>query len=115
MDSFLGNPLILEFMASWCPECERTDGVIKEYRLGADAVKVISVGVKDTAADLRWFAGSDLDSFFLATDSEKVLVDYHLTSVPIFFFIDASGVIQFVYQGENSLEELKTYAVEVFG
>lgn len=115
LSDFVGTPFILEFMASWCPECLETDGMIKEYRRGENAAEVISVGVSDTTADLKSFSENNLNSYFRAIDSEKTLDDYHLTSVPIFFFVDEFGLIQFIYQGESTLEEFKTYATRILG
>lgn len=114
LSDFKGEPVIVEFMASWCPVCEKVKPEIEEYKKMEGASKVVSVGMFDEADALKTFAGEAVNDYLISTDPQAVLDNYYINFVPVFFFINEDGVVEFIYSGDVTAETLKEHSDKVF-
>lgn len=112
-----GQPVVLNFWASWCLECQEEARVLEtfyqQYEVQAQQVRVIGIAIQDTPERAAAFARQFGKTYFLALDdaSGKIALDYGIYGVPETFFIDPQGVIRFKQVGgvtpELMAEKLK--------
>lgn len=91
-----GQPVILNFWASWCVSCREEalelEAFWKQYHKD---ILVVGVAIQDEAAAAQAFAEHYGKTYILALDEDgKAAIDYGVTGVPETFLIDRNGVIQ---------------------
>ncbi len=109
--SLRGRPLMLEFMVSWCPSCQRMAPILEElYSDYGTKVGFVSIAgtwrgadAKSTAEFIRVFGGSWLH--LLDTDN-KFFEAFGVDATPTYFFIDSKGRVAATFQGETPKDAL---------
>lgn len=105
----LGQPVVLNFWASWCTPCREEIPAISAFADANPEVTVIGVAVKDVEKDSREFAAEIGATYPLALGTNEIEDDYPLLGLPGTYIIDANGTITDIYNGildENTLTEL---------
>lgn len=96
-----GQPVVINFWASWCVECRVEAGVLESFYQEFDRkkgeVRLLGVAIQDTPEKAKAFAQHFGKTYFLGIDQAngQIALDYGIYGVPETFFIDAEGVIQF--------------------
>ena len=97
LSAHLGNPIVINFWASWCPPCRRESPLLERtWRAYAGkGVQFVGVDIQDDPEDAQAY----LDEFGLTfpngTDSGgKITVDYGVIGLPVTFFIGADGIVE---------------------
>lgn len=91
---YLGKPLVLVFMASWCGPCrEEAPEIDKFYRENTDRAFVLAVAVSDTEADIRGLVTGEGWTFPVMLDGDRAAGAYGVTAIPTTVVIDAEGNI----------------------
>lgn len=96
-----GRPVILNFWASWCIECDKEMALLEATHRRYDG-EVVFVGVDylDTEAKGRaYLAQYDITYPNVPDRGGQVSADYRIRGVPETFFIDRDGLIQGVQIG----------------
>lgn len=116
----LGEPLVLNVWATWCPPCREELPLFEQTQAAlAEDVTFLLVNNNESAdAAAQFLAQEDItllaafeptraqrNQFDLDTTRE-VVRDYRVRGMPTTFFIDAAGVIQAVKVGEVRQAEL---------
>ena len=105
-----GEPVVLNFWASWCLACQTEAPILKSYHLRYEKqggrLHVLGIAIQDRLSDARAFALRFGKEYFLALDDQKsnIALDYGIYGVPETFFIDARGIIQHKHVGEVTEE-----------
>lgn len=95
-----GQPVVLNFWASWCMECQTEAKVLEsayqEYEVKGKKVKFLGIAIQDKQESAEKFAQHFGKTYRLALDdtSGKIALDYGIYGVPETFFIDAKGIIR---------------------
>ncbi len=96
-DDLLGQPIVLNFWASWCDPCrEETPLLERTYQAYRDqGVQFVGVNVRDSARDARDFIDDFGVTYPVVSDPDQVLAGaLNVTSgLPQTFFIDRNGVV----------------------
>ncbi|MDP6688395.1 MAG: TlpA disulfide reductase family protein, partial [Alphaproteobacteria bacterium] len=97
-----GNPVIINFYASWCTTCgiEANDleKVYQEY--AAREVMFVGVGIDDTEIKARQFLAKNKITYPSGLDvTGSIKQDYGLHGLPYTFFVDRGGYITYVHAG----------------
>ena len=97
LSAHLGNPIVVNFWASWCPPCRRESPLLERtWRAYAgDGVLFVGVDIQDNPEDAQAY----LDEFDLTfpngTDQGgRITVDYGVIGLPVTFFIGAEGIVE---------------------
>lgn len=109
LEELRGQPVILNFWASWCVECDKEMALLEQawhdYRdegvwfIGVDYLDIDSEGLAYLDRyDITYPNAPDIGS--------RIFQDYQCTGVPETFFIDKEGVIQHVQIGPLSQPQL---------
>ncbi len=112
--SFRGQPLVLNFFASWCDPCREEMPLINDLasRSATEGYSVLGVAVEDSRAAVTEYAKETKLVFPIALDlNSTVKRAYRIFGPPATFFIDAQGVVRDIVLGpltrERALEALK--------
>jgi cytochrome c biogenesis protein CcmG/thiol:disulfide interchange protein DsbE len=97
-----GNPVIINFYASWCTTCgiEANDleKVYQEYL--AKEVMFVGVGIDDTETKARQFLAKNKITYPSGLDvTGSIKEDYGLHGLPYTFFVDRKGFITYIHAG----------------
>ncbi|MCZ7574253.1 MAG: TlpA family protein disulfide reductase [Ardenticatenaceae bacterium] len=94
-----GEPVILNFWASWCGPCARELPLLD--RASAERVAIVAVNIGETEDDLEEFLAEHPVSLPVAFDpAGKVARLYRVSALPTTFFLDKQGVIRYKWAGE---------------
>jgi thiol-disulfide isomerase/thioredoxin len=106
--SYRGQPMVVNFWASWCPPCLKEMPDFEEvYQQRAGTVAFVGINVREsaaTAADLATRTGVTYD---LALDSTgEASREFSVVNMPTTVFVNADGVITSVHAGALNAAEL---------
>ena len=107
---FKGQPVIVNFWATWCPPCRREmPGLVKAYETYKDdGLMIIEVDVAEPPKTVAKFVQEYNMTMPVVLDQrQEVTRLYRTDSFPTSFFIDKDGVIQVRWVGylpEDQLE-----------
>ena len=101
LDSLRGHYVVLDFWASWCPDCRKDIARVKEIygKYNSKGVAFVSVSFDtDREAwvncirknDMRWLHHSELRKWKKGT---KIDQDYHVNWIPTYYIIDPDGKV----------------------
>ena len=97
LGSLQGNPVVLNFWASWCGPCVLEMPVLEEvYQEYSDqGLIVLAVNVRESPSRVEEFVQSKELSFPVVLDTGgEVSQQYSIRYYPTTFFIDGDGIIQ---------------------
>jgi peroxiredoxin len=98
LGEFRGQPVLLQFWASWCPVCSMEQSSIQSI---AQDHAVLSIALDDGSADeiRRWMASKGVSYRVILDPSGHISSRFGVKGVPTSMIIDASGEIRFVEVG----------------
>jgi DsbE subfamily thiol:disulfide oxidoreductase len=102
--SYKGNPILLNFWATWCPYCReerpQLNALYKEYR--GQGLEIVSVSLDRSPEKVRKYLRKMPAGFTVLHDSKKEATDsYGVYSLPTSFLIDRKGIIKQKVIGPN--------------
>ena len=114
-----GKPLVLVYMASWCP-CTHDSvpafkEVYKEYN--PKGVEFLMVGIQDSESKFKKFYKNSGLKFPAGFDYRTDLsLKYGVSAPPTTFFIDKEGKVKNAYYGKiEEKEKLAAWVAEIAG
>jgi thiol-disulfide isomerase/thioredoxin len=109
LDHYLGRPVIVNFFASWCPDCRAELAAVASLaRTNASSVAVVGVDSNESsdAAAVRLLARAHA-SYPVGVDRDaKVATEYLVQALPVTYFLDASGHVVGSALGPQSVTAL---------
>lgn len=118
LSDFKGEPIVLNFWASWCPPCKSEmphfDQVYSELKDDVVFMMVDLVdGHQETVATGQKYIADQSYNFPVYYDNQQnAAYTYSIRSIPTTFFIDPEGYLITAYQGPLSEKELRA-AIEL--
>lgn len=108
-----GQPVVINFWATWCTSCSAEMPVLEEQRqrYRSDGLTVLAVNVGEPSSDARDFIEAlELFDFTIAMDLDLTIADaYGVRGLPHSIFIDSNGVIQAEYRGQLDDETMQRF------
>jgi len=98
LEEFRGQPVLLQFWASWCPVCsleqDSIDSIARDHA-------VLSIALEDTSVDeiRRWMVKKAVSYRVMLDPSGHISRRFGVKGVPTSVIIDAGGEIRFVEVG----------------
>ena len=103
LSQFRGQPLVINFWATWCPPCRsETPRLIEAYQREHGGVAFIAIS-DETADVVGPFVKANAVPYVVLLDSgDRVSSDYGVRALPTTFFVNRDGEIKVRYVGEMS-------------
>lgn len=108
MDSLRGKPVYLNFFATWCPPCneEAPDVNALQKQYAARGLQVVGIDELEDAKKAAQFVKKYGLVYPAVVDDGTLQSEYSVNGLPVHVFIDRSGVIRKIVQGEMSKKEI---------
>lgn len=109
LSSFRGTPVIVNFFASWCPDCRaELAAVASVARANSSAVRVVGVDSNESSVAAATTLLSEAQAQYpVALDNNaKVATQYLVQALPVTYFIDARGRVVGAALGPQTVTKL---------
>lgn len=116
LSEYSGHVILLNFWATTCAACRLEMPEFQEsYEThNADGYSVLAVEVDGIEDEARSFVEKYQLSFPVLLDKQARLQElYQIRGIPVSFFIDRDGIIQFIHYGRVSKSRLNRYLIKV--
>lgn len=102
LSDFAGNPLLINFWATWCPPCRFEMPLLEQtYRkLQGDGFVVLAVDVQEGPDLVKPYITEMGLTFPVALDrAGAVATAYRVTGLPTTVFVDSNGIVTDIHRG----------------
>ena len=109
LSEYIGNPIILNFWASWCPPCREESELLEKTHLeySNQKIKFIGINIQDTEVEAKYYIEKYNITYPNGMDlNGRITIDYGVIGLPVTFFINKEGIIKTRWVGAISEAEL---------
>ena len=95
-DLLKGKEVMLNFWASWCPECRKETATLNEIaKKYKDKIDVVGINLRESKEDVQSFIGSKGIGYKMLLDTNgKVARQYGVFGVPVNVLINKEGLVK---------------------
>lgn len=111
-----GQPLVLNFWATWCDPCRQEMPLIENIYTNQTGgkVAVLAINYGEEPDVVTGFVNEGHYTFPIAIDLDLALVRAYLVQgIPTTYFIDRNGIIRQVHIGEMTDDLLQSYVAAI--
>ncbi|NHN33188.1 thiol-disulfide oxidoreductase ResA [Paenibacillus agricola] len=110
LSDYHGKVLVINFWGTFCPPCVREMPALqKQYDLWKDrSVEIVGINLNESKISVESFVKQLNIGFPILLDNDTVRKKYKVMSYPTTFFIDPQGIIQDIFVGEMTENNIKT-------
>ena len=95
LSQFAGQPVLLDFGATWCPDCANADPILQQASENYPGLVVLLVDGGETRQTVQDWQKSNGYTFQVLLDSDNAIDKrYGIMAIPTIFFLDGKRVIQ---------------------
>lgn len=107
LDEYRGEPLVVNFFASWCPPCVREMPEFEKVNQRRDDVAFLGISTQESADDGRRLIERTGITYDVGRDPRaELLAAFEPLNMPTTALIRADGTVAAVHTGELSADEL---------
>ena len=112
---FSGEPMVINFWASWCPPCRQEALVLEDAsRAHVDDVQFVGVDIQDADTDAESYLAEFNITYPNGLDRQgRVTVDYGVIGLPVTFFVNGAGVVERRWVGAINRDRLEAWVGEL--
>ena len=109
LGDFAGQPLVINFWATWCPPCQDEMPLLVEaFEREGGQVVFLAISIDEPERAVRRFAEkNDISFIILLDEGGKVASEYQVKSIPITFFVNRDGQVVMRYVGQIPTHRLE--------
>ena len=110
LSSFSGQPVVVNFWATWCIPCIEEMPMFQKYQDKYPNFVMIGIDSDEKPQVINDFLKDKNLSYLMLLDEETVAADlYQVMVLPTTYFIDGEGTIRFRHIGAITEAQLKAY------
>ena len=95
LSQFRGQPILLTFAATWCPDCRTETPVLQELHTSHPELVIVTVDSKESPETVQGFVDEFGVTYPILLDTNGSTSDqYRIFAIPTGLFIDAQGIIR---------------------
>ncbi len=95
LSQFQGQPVVLSFGATWCPDCRIEAPLLEEVHQNHPELVVLLVDSNETPGVVQGYAEKMGLTHLILLDSDGAVSElYEIFAIPTELFIDADGIIR---------------------
>jgi len=115
LSDFKGKPIVLNFWATWCPDClNEMPWFEEEYRKSNGSIVFIGVDLQESGDKVMKFVSEHSITYPILLDPDGTVRGiYHSMGVPTTYFINSNGTVVDKKNGGLTLEELQQKLEEI--
>jgi peroxiredoxin len=119
LSQFRGQPVLINFWASWCLPCrEEMPELVRSYEAHkAEGLMILGVNLtySDTLSDAQAFASEFNITFPVLLDKDGAVAErlYRIPGVPTSIFINRDGTIERIQVGIMTPRQIDQYVAEI--
>ena len=116
LSDYKGKKVFLNFWASWCPPCKaEMPEMEKLYQETKDSdLVILAVNLAEDKSTVQNFIKDNQYNFPVLLDTDNAVAsNYQVVSIPTSFFIDKEGNIVDKHIGTMSIENMKSYIINL--
>ena len=111
-----GQPLVLNFWATWCPPCVEEMPALQEVAESADGLGMLGVNIQDDLDQARSLVAELGVTYDLAVDADaELFAAVEAFGMPTTLLVDADGTIRFRHTGPLEADQLRGLLEEHLG
>jgi len=109
LGDFAGQPVVINFWATWCPPCQDEMPLLVEaFEREGGQVVFLAISIDEPERAVRRFAEkNDISFIILLDEGGKVASEYQVKSIPITFFVNRDGQVVMRYVGQIPTHRLE--------
>jgi cytochrome c biogenesis protein CcmG, thiol:disulfide interchange protein DsbE len=117
LSQFRGKPVMLNFGASWCPDCRKELPLLQKLQTQYPDLVIFYVDTEEPVETVRAYVEKFQMTWPVVLDKDGVVgKQYLLSGVPYIFFVDKDGIIQKVFietlTEQQALESLAAVGIQ---
>jgi len=95
LSDFKGKVVLLDFWATWCPPCVSAVPQLASLheRYKEKGFEIIGISMDHSVGDAKSFVSEHNVPYTVLMSNDKVEKQYGVTTIPVTFLIDKSGVV----------------------
>jgi peroxiredoxin len=95
LSQFRGQPVLLTFAATWCPDCRAETPVLQGLHIRHPELAILTVDSKESPEIVQSFVNKFGVTYPVLLDTDGAVSDqYRIFAIPTGLFIDAEGIIR---------------------
>lgn len=101
-ENLLGNVVLLDFWATWCPPCRESIPYLKNLhnRYADQGLKIVGMSMDDGGARIvKSYVEKQKIPYQIVMASNKVAADYGVRALPVLYLIDKQGQVREFFMG----------------
>jgi peroxiredoxin len=116
LSGYKGQPVLLNFWATWCPPCKLEMPTLQQHYTDYKAQGLVVVGVEagEPRSEVQAFATDQRLTFPILPDEKSTVTDmYRVSALPTTFVIDRQGMIVQQHMGMMTEAQVDEYLAEL--
>ena len=107
-DDYEGQPLVLNFWATWCPPCVEEMPALQEVAEDVDGLAMLGINIQDDLEQAQSLVDELGVTYDLAVDADaELFAELEGFGMPTTLFVDTDGVVQFRHTGPLDAGQLR--------
>lgn len=114
LSGFIGQPILINFWATWCTPCTEEIPLLISYSEKYPQLMIIGISSYESHSTVDKFIKNIPIPYLILLDSEGKIADqFKIVGYPTSFFVDTEGKLQSTHLGQLDASLLDNYLAQI--